>query len=250
MDDTNIQLKTLYENVNPDVQAYLLTNELDGAVAIFGKIYKLQVSLYLPLKNTITLILLGAIQPEDAVTALEKNCEMTQDDAYSLAKDLDETIFQKIRLSIIGKEGSDIKKLILEDTNTSKEELRKEILDTTKRKDVELEIKTEGPIDPSQKIQQVNLQPGSRSLLLEQLQVLETIPNDDEVAERLNKIKDQIASIDSKYDSRALDSNIALQEFMFGEKGNTVAKASLQSATYSTAPTKYNVDPYREIGEN
>ena len=126
-----------------------------------------------------------------------------------------------------------------------KEELRKEILDTTKRPEVKVDI----PVDTSQKIQQVNLQPGSRSQLLEQLQVLETIPNDDEVEERLNKIKEQIASIDSKGDERALDSNIALQEFMFGEEGNTVAKASTKSATYSTAPTKYNVDPYREIGE-
>ena len=247
MDDTNNQLKTLYENANQDVQAYLLTDELDGAVAIFGKIYKLPVSLFLPLKNTITLILLGAILPEDAVTSLEKNCEMTVDDAYSLAKDLDETIFQKIRLSILKKDTTDVKKLVLENENTSKEELRKEILDTTKRPEVKTETKVEGPIDTSQKIQQVNLQPGSRSQLLEQLQVLETIPNDDEVEERLNKIKEQIASIDSKGDTRALDSNIALQEFMFGEKGNTVAKAESKSATYSTAPTKYNVDPYREV---
>lgn len=245
MDDTTNQLKTLYENANKDVQAYLLTDELDGAVAIFGKVYKLPVNLYVMLKNTITLILLGAIQPEDAVTALEKNCEMTEEDAYSLAKDLDETIFQKIRLSILKKEAPEVKKLVLEDENASKEELRKEILDTTKRPEVKVDI----PVDPSQKIQQVNLQPGSRSQLLEQLQVLETIPNDDEVEERLNKIKEQIASIDSKGDERALDSNIALQEFMFGDKGNTVAKASTKSATYSTAPTKYNVDPYREIGE-
>lgn len=245
MDDTNNQLKTLYENVNSDVQAYLLTDELDGAVAIFGKVYKLPVSLYLPLKNTITLILLGAIQPEDAVTSLEKNCEMTPDDAYSLAKDLDETIFQKIRLSILKKDTTEVKKLVLENENISKEELRKEILDTTKRPEVKVDV----PVDGSQQIQQVNLQPGSRSQLLEQLQVLETIPNDDEVEERLNKIKEQIASIDSKGNTRALDSNIALQEFMFGEKGNTVAKAESKSATYSTAPTKYNVDPYREVEE-
>lgn len=243
MDDTNIQLKTLYENVNTDVQAYLLTNELDGAVALFGKVYKLPVSLFLALKNTITLILLGAIQPEDAVTALGKNCNMSASDAYSLAKDLDETIFQKIRLSILGKEGADIKKLILEDENATKEELRKEILDTTKRPEVKVDV----PVDGSQKIQQANLQPGSRSQLLEQLQVIETIPDDDEVENRLNKIKEQISLIDSKINSRDLESNIALQEFMFGEKGNTVAKASLQSATYSRAPTVYNVDPYREI---
>lgn len=247
MDDTNNHLKTLYENATPAVQAYLLTDELDSAVAIFGKVYKLPIDLYVTLQNTITLILLGAVQPEDAVTALEKNCEMTQEDAYSLAKDLDETIFQKIRLSILKKDTPEIKKLVLEDENISKEELRKEILDTTKRPEEKTELKESTPTDPSQKIQQVNLQPGSRSQLLEQLQVLETIPNDDEVEERLNKIKEQIASIDSKGDERALDSNIALQEFMFGEKGNTVAAAKTKSATYSTAPTKYNVDPYREI---
>ena len=71
--------------------------------------------------------------------------------------------------------------------------------------------------------------------------------NEERYVRRLNKIKEQIASIDSKGDTRALDSNIALQEFMFGEKGNTVAKAESKSATYSTAPTKYNVDPYREV---
>lgn len=243
MDDTNNQLKALYENVNPDVQAYLLTNELDGAVALFGKVYKLPVSLYLMLKNTITMILLGAILPEDAVDALQKNCNLSASDAYALAKDLDQTIFQKIRLSILGKEGADIKKLILEDENATKEELRKEIMDTTNRP----EVKTEDTQNPIQKIQQVNLQPGSRSQLLEQLQVIDTIPNDAEVEDRLSKIKAQIASLDNKSNERDLDSNIALQEFMFGEKGETVAKAELKSATYSIAPTKYNVDPYREI---
>ncbi len=245
MDDTTNQLKTLYENASPEVQAYFLTDELNNAVALFGKIYKLPIDLYLTLQNTITLILLGAIQPEDVVSSLQKNCKMTAEDAYSLAKDLDQTIFQKVRLSVLKKDASEVKKLILEDENATKEELRKEILDTTKRP-VE---KPDEQVDPSQKIQQVNLQPGSRSQLLEQLQVLETIPNDDEVAERLNKIKEQISSIDGKKDSRSLDSNIALQEFMFGEKGEDVAKAQTKSATYSTAPTKYNVDPYRETGE-
>ncbi|MEI6810958.1 MAG: hypothetical protein WCK60_02840 [Candidatus Nomurabacteria bacterium] len=243
MNDTTNQLKTLYENASPEVQAYFLTNELDGAVALFGKVYKLPIDLYLTLQNTITLILLGAIQPENVVSALQENCKMTEEDAYALATDLEKTIFQKVRLSVLKKDASEVKKLILEDENATKEELRKEILDTTKRP----EPKPSETVDQNQKIQQVNLQPGSRSQLLEQLQVLETIPDDEEVGNRLNKIKDQIASIESKADSRNLDSNIALQEFMFGEKGNTVAKASLQSATYSRAPTTYNVDPYREV---
>ncbi len=245
MDDTNIQLKTLYENANKDVQAYLFTDELDEAVGLFGKVYKIPVNLYLMLKNTITLILLGAIQPEGAVDALQKNCNMSPSDAYSLAKDLDETVFQKIRLSILGKDSSEVKKLSVENESASKDELRKEILDTTKRP----EVKSDESVDKNQEIQQGHLQPGSRSQLLEQLQIIGTIPDDDEVSERLTKIQGQIASIDSKKNERSLDTNIALKEFMFGEKGQTVVKAELGAATYSRAPTVYNVDPYREIGE-
>lgn len=242
MDITNDQLKTLYANANKDVQAYLMTDELDGAVNVFGKVYKLPIGVYLALKNTITLTLLGAIQPGDVVEALKKSCNLSGTDAYALAKDLDETVFQKVRLSILGKEGADIKKLQLEDENATKEELRKEILDTTKRP-----TEAQPSVANTPSIQKATLQPGSRSQLLEQLQVLETIPNDEEVEDRLNKIKNQISSIDSKNTSRALDSNIALQEFMFGDKGENVADATSKPATYSKAPTEYNVDPYREV---
>ena len=242
MDSTNEQLKALYQNANKDVQAYLMTDELDGAVNVFGKVYKLPIGVYLALKNTITLTLLGAIKPDQVVGALQKSCNMSSADAYSLAKDLDETVFQKVRLSILGKEGADIKKLQLEDENATKEELRKEILDTTKRPVEPTVLKESVP-----SIQKATLQPGSRSQLLEQLQVLETIPNDEEVEDRLNKIRSQISSIDSKNNSRALDSNIALQEFMFGDKGENVADAKSKPATYSKAPTEYNVDPYREV---
>ena len=243
MADTNEHLKNLYANANKEVQAYLLTDELDGAVAVFGKVYKLPVSVYLALKNTVTLILLGAIEPQNAVEELQKNCGMSAGDAYSLAKDLDETVFQKVRLSILGKDNSDVKKIQLEDDNATKEELRKEILDTTKR-----------PTEPQAEtrenyvtIQKAILQPGSRSQLLEQLQVLDEIPNDEEINDRLNKIKEQIASIDTKGENRGLDSNIALKEFMFGDKGEVVADAESKPATYSKAPTTYNVDPYREM---
>lgn len=245
---TNDQLKSLYASANKDVQAYLLTDELDGAVLVFGKVYKLPVGSYLMLKNTITLILLGAILPEGAVDALQKNCGMSAGDAYSLAKDLDETIFQKVRLSILGENTSDVKKIKLEDDSASKEELRKEIMDTTKRPSGA----SAGAEEPGKEgyvtLQKAILQPGSRSQLLEQLQVLDEIPNDDEVGERLSKIKEQIASMDAKKDtSRELDSNIALQEFMFGDKGEEVAEATQKTATYSKAPTSYNVDPYREV---
>jgi hypothetical protein len=245
---TDNQLKNLYANANKDVQAYLMTDELDGAVAVFGKVYKLPVSSYLALKNTITLILLGAILPENAVDALEKNCGMPGGDAYSLAKDLDETVFQKVRLSVLGKSTADVKTIKLEDDTASKEELRKEIMDTTKRPSEASTTPEEPGKEGYVTIQKAILQPGSRSQLLEQLQVLDEIPNDDEVSERLSKIKEQIATLDSKKDNtHDLDSNIALEEFMFGEKGKEVADVKQGPATYSKAPTSYNVDPYREV---
>lgn len=250
MEDTNLQLKNLYAKANKDVQAYLLTDELDGAVAVFGKVYKLPVSMYIMLKNTITMVLLGAILPEEAVGALQKNCGMSASDAYSLAKDLDETIFEKVRLSVLGKDTSGVKKIQLEDESSTKEELRKEILDTTKRPATEESAPTENPVSGKEDyvtIQKAILQPGSRSQLLEQLQVLDEIPNDEEIGDRLSKIKEQIASIDNKNESRGLDSKIALQEFMFGDKSGAVADAEVKPATYSKAPTAYNVDPYREL---
>ena len=133
MDNTNIQLETLFAQANKEVQVYLLSNELDNAIAVLGKIHTLQIGKYLPLKNIITLILLGAIDPKEAVSHIQTSCELGEDEAYTLAKDLDETIFQKVRLSIIGKSTEDVKQLILTDSTPSKDELRKEILDTTKR---------------------------------------------------------------------------------------------------------------------
>ena len=88
---------------------------------------------------------------------------------------------------------------------------------------------------------------GSRSQLMEQLQVLSSIPNDEEIEERLKHIQEQIGAIKKKEEEDSLDSKIALKSFMFGEKGKTVADPTVNRSTYSVAPTKYNVDPYREI---
>ena len=52
-----------------------------------------------------------------------------------------------------------------------------------------------------------------------------------------------------KKDENLLESKIALEEFMPHEGDVTVVPASEKSATYSQAPTKYNVDPDREIPE-
>lgn len=242
MDDLTNHLQTLYSQASADVQEYLSTDELDRAVSILGKLHSLQIDAYVPFKNTITLTLLGVIQPAGVVAALQKNCDLSEDVACELAGDLEQTIFQKVRLTALGKSTSEVKELALTDATPTTDELRKEILDTTKRT-------LDEPVVPPSPFKPEKPELGSRSQLLEQLQVLDTIPDDEEIEARLNTIKQQISSIDKKKDANTLDSNIALQEFMFGEKGKDVANATVQAATYSKAPTQYNVDPYRELSE-
>lgn len=247
MDPINETLQTLFSQASEYVQQYILSDELDGAVALLGKIHKLPVSSYLPLKNTITLILLGHIEPKDAVTALETNCGLTPLESTKLAEDIDRAILEKVRLSILGKQTPGVKQITLSDGNEiHKGELRKEILDTTKSS-----AGAPSPATPNQATQptpraRATLEPGSRSQLLEQLHVLETIPGDDEVEARLNHIKEQVASLESK-NVEGLEPTVAADEFMFGDKSGEVVTATEKVATYSTAPTAYNVDPYREI---
>jgi hypothetical protein len=256
MDTTQKHLEELFRLANPQVQTYLASNDLDGAVAILGKLHKLPVGSYLPLKNTIMLILLGAIVPAKAVESIENNCRISTDDAYAIAQDLEETIFQKVRLSILGDTTTQVKQITLSDT-VSEDDLRKEILDTTHREPT-------APVAPTEKTEKeatsedqktapatttpkTVLAAGTRSQLLEQLQVLETIPNDEEIEARLNHIKEQINTIEStskETTPTAVAVSLGLQE----HAGETVA-AQAKTASYSKAPTEYNIDPYREVAE-
>lgn len=240
-------LEELFDNSNEDVQKIISGGEVASVTAILGKVYKIPLGSYITLSNIISFILIGALKPDDVLRALQELLGLNEEDSYKLAQDLEKSILEKARISILGKSGKNIINLTFKDTN-SPDELRKEILDTTKRESgliKDQSTSTEKVIKPRRTI----LTPGSRSELLEQLQVLDTIPNDEEVNTRLNHIQEQISSLNKK-DERALDSsNVALQNFMnVGEtKGPVIAET--KSATYSKAPTKYNIDPYREVSE-
>ena len=71
----------------------------------------------------------------------------------------------------------------------------------------------------------------------------------DEVALRLSHIQEQINSIKKTEADNTLDSKIALKSFMFGEQGKETVPAILKTSTYSVPPTRYNLDPYREVSE-
>ncbi len=234
----------LFDKAPSYIQNLILNGEVDAVVLTLANNYKLTVTEQAKLSDIISFILIGAIEPGNVVEALQDMVETTPETALHIAEDLEHSILEKARLSLFKPQG-DVKVLEYQGEKT-KDELRKEILDTTKR-DSGLKNNQATP-NPSAKKTTV-IAPGSRSQLLEQLQVLSSIPNDEEIAARLSHIQEQIETIKKQEEDNSLNSQIALKSFMFGEKGKEIADPTIKRATYSVAPTHYNVDPYREIAE-
>lgn len=253
-------LDELYDAAPDYIVDLIHGKDVNETTAILGKLYKIPVSLYLALSNLISFILIGALAPENVVRAFQDILKLSPEDANKLAADLDKTILEKARIRVLGKSPKDLVTLTFQE-GRSPDELRKEILDTTKREQVLPNSPTaatpetttaavippvSAPVTkPTPQSEKKNIVAGSRSQLLEQLQILDTIPNDEEIGDRLQKIQEQISGMKEK-DDRALDSNIALQEFMPKTSETIVVEPESKAASYSKAPTKYNVDPYRE----
>jgi hypothetical protein len=239
------ELKKLFEQAPLQIKTMIKGGELKEATTTIGQLYNLPVGKYLALSNIITFVLIGALDPKNIITALKDLTGLEEDAATRLANDLETSIFEKARVVTIGKSEDGVKTLEFKGER-SKEELRKEILDTTKRESALLKPQSSPALTSKTSV----ITPGSRSQLLEQLQILGKIPNDEEIEERLSHIQEQIQSIKSKEDTTLLDSNIALKSFMFGEKGKEAVTPQARMATYSVAPTHYNLDPYRELVED
>ena len=242
--DLQSKIHSLFEKATPAVQELLLSDEVNKASAILGKLYSLPISKYLPLKNVITLLLLGAIEPKDAVSSLQTSLELDEDTAFKLATDLDKTILQKARVALMGEDVGEVKVLkVGENIEEKKEELRKVILDTTKRESAIVKP----PIKPGEKRPKKILVQGSRSQLVEQLNILGTIPDDDEIKARLEHIRSQIQVPVEEEPPKPIPKEL---ENMLSGGGQTVVVPKTRVATYSTAPTSYNIDPYREVAED
>jgi len=238
------ELKKLFEQSSVEIKTMIKGGALKEASATIGQIHKIPIGKYVILSNIITYVLIGALDPKNVVLALKDLLELTEEDATLIAKELETSIFEKARMITLGKSGDEITKLEFKGERTP-DELRKEIMDTTKAASALKIPQTSGiPKKPSV------ITPGSRSQLLEQLQILGNIPKDEEIEQRLKHIQEQISSIKKVEESNTLDSKIALKSFMFGEEGKETVPAVQKTATYSVAPTHYNLDPYREVAED
>jgi hypothetical protein len=240
----NDNIEELVSSAPPSVLAIIDSDEIPEAVVALSETYSIPVGAQEGLSDVITYTLLGALHPDDVVQALQDLVGVTYDQALDIATDLEFSIFEKARISLLKKDG-EVKTLEFQGER-SKEELRKEIMDTTKR---------ESGLNKSQAIQEPPkkktsiIAPGSRTQLMEQLQVIGTIPNDEEISERLKHIREQIDAIKKQEEDNSLDSKIALKSFMFGDKGKEMVEPKLRPATYSVTPQEYNIDPYREVVE-
>lgn len=238
------ELKRLFDESPFEIKTMIKGGEVKNATTVLGQQYKLPIGKYVVLSNIITYVLIGALDPKNVVTAIVDLLGLSEDEATQLAQELESSIFERARVVTIGKSAEGVMKLEYKGER-SKDELRKELMDTTKQNSGL--VKPQNAQTPPKKTSVIT--PGSRSQLLEQLQVLGKIPNDAEIEERLAHIQEQIKSIKKVEDTNTLESNIALKSFMFGEKGKTAVAPVARVATYSVAPTRYNLDPYREVVE-
>lgn len=249
MDTTNLSyiatnLDELMQQASPEIQEMISGKEIDEAVAILGKLHKIPISSYLALDNIILFILLGALKPEDVVRGIRDILKLPDEEAYKLAQELDKTILEKARVRIFNKAPADMVTLTFQEA-PSPDELRKEILDTTK---MEPRVPKGQPSEPAKQPAapaKREAPTGTRSQLMEQLQILGQIPDDEEVADRLKKIQEQVAEMQAKKEELARTQAAEKEDV----QSIQIAAPQVKSATYSRAPTQYNVDPYREVSE-
>jgi hypothetical protein len=236
----------LLDQATPVVETIIDNGEIEQVATELGSRYGLPVGAYVPLTNVILFVLINALQPENVVRALIEIVSLTPETAEKIAKDLEKGIFQKVRLAVLGKDPEPVVKLEFKKEGND-EELRKKLLDTTKRESALTKNQSSGVPDKKTAL----TPPGSRNQLLEQLQVLGTIPNDEEVESRLKHIQEQLAQIQAKEEKEEPDvKKINPVIYSFGEDGDKAVEAVKRTASYSVAPTAYNVDPYREMAED
>lgn len=246
------------------IQDIIDSGEIETLATSLGEKYNITVGHYTALSNVIAFVIIGAVPTEHTIDALRDIVEMKEEDAKKLASELESGIFKKIRDTSTGKSketgaGPVVKLAFDKEGKGDKktEELRKEILDTTKRESGI--TKNQAKPDAAKPKGPPQAANGSRNQLLEQLQILGTIPNDEEVESRLKHIQDQIVELQHKEAEKqtivtkageVVVTTKLVKAYDFGENADKAVTARTKTASYSAVPTHYNVDPYREVAED
>lgn len=243
MNEENIgeQLHEYFLQALPEVQEILLSDDLDTTTTVLGKLYRLPIDKFVVLKNIITFVLLGIIKPEEVVAEIQKNFSLEKDTAVSLAKDLDASILQKTRIKLFGIDENEVKTLQIKTPSpTTTELLREEIMSNTRSDSTINKTPSEVFTMPTKEKNLISSVISSHDQLIDQLEILESVPKDEEVAERLSKIRAQVENIQKN--------TIVTEEKE--EKIEEAEAVALASAPHKPIfPKEYGVDPYREMAD-
>jgi type III secretion system FlhB-like substrate exporter len=100
----NDNIEELVENAPPSVLAIIDSDEISNSTIILAEKYAIPVGQQEALADVITYTLLGALQPEDVVQALQDLALLSYDQALDVATELEFSIFEKARISLLKKE--------------------------------------------------------------------------------------------------------------------------------------------------
>lgn len=231
-------------DVPQEIIDYTKSQEFDATIRDLSTPHNLTVSQLLDIKTMVTEVLCGLQEPQGFITLLPKKLNLSTEASTALVHSIDDTIFSHARNITLGLPDTHKEVYTLTFGGENKEELRDQILSATAKDSA---ITTPQVTVPTPDIRPQILASGSRSDLLEQLHVLDTIPDDAEVEARLNHIREQVAKTEEPVSSSPTLTQDALYALRSGS--NDAVVATEKPASYSKAPTEYNIDPYRELAE-
>jgi hypothetical protein len=97
-------IEELFDQSAEVIQDLIANGEVDQTTLTLGNNYKIPVNKQSALSDVITYILIGALQPDDVVQALQDLCDVDSAQALHIAEDLEHSILEKARISLFKKQ--------------------------------------------------------------------------------------------------------------------------------------------------
>lgn len=126
---TDEQTIEIYKNLPEDLKGAIFNVEMTKAVDAIGKKYNLYVDRIGILGNETGMVMLGVTKPKDFVSNLSARLGVSNDMARSIAEEINQQIFSKVRESLKKVHGIDgeIKNVEPQPPEVKKEDILKEI---------------------------------------------------------------------------------------------------------------------------
>lgn len=252
MEELLEQVHILLEAAPEETRAFILGGDFDASILGITNKHALTVDEAVKVKNIALLTLLGAIPTDEVASALIQDVPLSGIAFEKLLRDIDSSVFEKVRISLFGEkheEGRVVKKITL-GNEEGREALREQIMMNAESalkvspikgyvppQNKTLEVKQAGQ-EPAKKESSITPS-GSRSELLERLNILDTIPTNEEIQERLTNIRSKIIQVEQVKKQR--EEQASTTPAIVNDKKDEKPKLVF--------PTRYSVDPYREPTE-